>query len=102
MIRGVLDIATFTLNSSIYIYFTIYGFCLYRKIKNRLSYREKRIINTLGISLISTIIVFSIGTRNAGTAMRHRDKLIPFLCIGFSIIKNREMIERKKKYERTN
>lgn len=102
MIRGALDIATFTLNSSIYIYFTIYGFYLYRKIKNRLTYKEKRIINILAISLISTTIIFSIGTRNAGTAMRHRDKLVPFLCVCFSIIKNREIIERKKLNERTN
>lgn len=102
MIRGILDIATFTLNSSIYIYFTIYGFYLYRKIRKKLSYKEKRIIKALIISLISTIIVFSIGTRNAGTAMRHRDKLIPFLCICFSIIKNREIFERKIENEKTN
>lgn len=102
MIRGVLDIATFSLNSTIYIYFTIYGFYLYRKIKNRLFYREKRLIKALTISLVLTVMVFSIGTRNAGTAMRHRDKLVPFLCVCFSIIKNREIIERKKINERAN
>ena len=102
MIRGILDIATFTLNSSIYIYFTIYGIIIYNKVKKRLEYIEKRIIKALTISLISTIIVFSIGTRNAGTAMRHRDKLVPFLCVCFSIIKNREIIERKKINERAN
>lgn len=102
MIRGILDIATFTLNSSIYIYFTIYGFYLYRKIRKKISYKEKQIIKALMTSLILTIIVFSIGTRNAGTAMRHRDKLIPFLCICFSIIKNREIFERKIANERNN
>lgn len=102
MIRGILDIATFTLNSSIYIYFTIYGFYLYKKIRKKFSYKEKRIIKALIISLILTIIVFSIGTRNAGTAMRHRDKLIPFLCICFSIIKNREIFERKIANEKKN
>lgn len=96
MIRGVLDIATFTLNSSIFIYFTIYGAIVYKKIKRKLNYREKRIIKSLAISLVSTIIVFSIGTRNAGTAMRHRDKLVPFLAVCFSVIKNREILERKK------
>lgn len=92
MIRGVLDIATFTLNSSIYIYFTIYGFYLYKKIKKRISYKERRIIKVLTVALILTIMVFSIGTRNAGTAMRHRDKIIPVLVVVFAIINNNYLI----------
>ena len=97
MIRGVLDIATFSLNSTIYIYFTIYGFYLYRKIKKRLSYREKRLVKALTISLVLTIMVFSIGTRNAGTAMRHRDKIIPALVVCFAIIKNKDNLYRERK-----
>ena len=102
MIRGVLDIATFTLNSSIFIYFTIYGAIIYKKIKRKLNYREKEIIKSLVISLISTIIVFSIGTRNAGTAMRHRDKIVPFLVVCFGIVKNREILEKKNEERKTN
>lgn len=102
MIRGVLDIATFTLNSSIFIYFTIYGAIIYKKIKRKLNYREKEIIKYLVISLISTIIVFSIGTRNAGTAMRHRDKMVPFLVVCFGIVKNREILEKKNEERKTD
>ena len=101
MIRGVLDIATFILNSSIYIYFTIYGFYLYTKIKRRLLYREKKIIKALFISLISTIMVFSIGTRNAGTAMRHRDKILPALVVCFAIIKNKDNLSKETNYEKS-
>lgn len=95
MIRGVLDIATFLLNSSIYIYITIIGIKSYKKIKNNLSKKEKKIINVLLFSSLFTIVVFSIGTRNAGTAMRHRDKILPFLIVIFAIIRNKYFIELK-------
>lgn len=102
MFRGVLDIVSFSLNSSIYLYFTFYGFYLYRKIKNRLTLTEKKIIKYLFISAVFTIAVFSVGTRNAGTAIRHRDKIVPLLLIVFAIIKNRYLLLReRKKYERT-
>ncbi len=89
MIRGIIDIISFALNSSIYIYLTIYGYYLYRKIKRRLSKKERMIIKCLFISAFFTVAVFSIGTRNAGTALRHRDKLVPILIIIFGIIQNR-------------
>lgn len=104
MFRGVLDIISFILNSSIYLYFTFYGLYLYVKIKNRLTLTEKKIIKYLFISVVFTVAVFSIGTRNAGTAMRHRDKIVPLLIIIFAIIKNRYLLlrERVKNERRTN
>lgn len=102
MFRGGLDIISFVLNTSIYLYFTLYGFYLYRKIKNKLTLTEKKIIKYLFISALFTIAVFSVGTRNAGTAMRHRDKIVPILLVIFAIIKNRYLLLReRKKYERT-
>lgn len=95
MIRGILDIATFLLNSSIYIYITIIGIKSYKKIKNRLSKKEKQIIKALLIGVLFTGAVFSVGTRNAGTAMRHRDKILPFLIVIFAIIRNKYFIELK-------
>ncbi len=97
MFRGVLDIVSFSLNSSIYLYFTFYGFYLYRKVKNRLTLTEKKIIKYLFISVLFTIAVFSIGTRNAGTAIRHRDKIVPLLVIIFAVIKNKELLLRERK-----
>ena len=100
MIRGVLDIATFTLNSSIYIYITTLGVMSYQKIKNNLKKEEKKILKALIISVLFTGAVFSIGTRNAGTAMRHRDKILPFLLVAFAIVRNRYLLESKYKKEK--
>lgn len=97
MIRGILDIITFLLNSTIFIYLTIYGYYVYTKVKYNLNFLEKKIVKGLLISLIFTIIVFSIGTRNAGTAMRHRDKIIPILIIIFAILKNKYILLRERK-----
>lgn len=97
MFRGILDIISFSLNSSIYLYFIFYGWYLYRKIKNKFTLKEKKIIKYLFISVLFTIAVFSIGTRNAGTAIRHRDKIIPLLIVIFAIIKNRELLLREKR-----
>lgn len=104
MFRGILDIISFMLNSSIYLYFTFYGFYLYRKVKTKLTLTEKKIVKYLFISALFTIAVFSVGTRNAGTAMRHRDKIVPLLLIVFAIIKNRAILlrERVKNERRTN
>ena len=89
MIRGILDIITLLLNSSIYIYITIVGMITYKNIKFDLSKREKQIIKALLFSAVFTIAVFSVGTRNEGTAMRHRDKVLPFLIVLFAIIRNK-------------
>ena len=101
MFRGALDIISFSLNSSIYLYFTFYGFYLYRKVKTKLTLTEKKIVKYLFISIIFTVAVFSVGTRNAGTAMRHRDKIVPLLIVIFAIIKNRAILLRERRiYER--
>lgn len=101
MFRGALDIISFSLNSSIYLYFTFYGFYLYKKVGKSLTLTEKKIIRYLVISVIFTVAVFSVGTRNAGTAIRHRDKIVSLLLVIFAIIKNRELLLRERKeYEK--
>lgn len=89
-IRGLLDIVTFLLNSSIYIFLTINGLKIYFKNKQYLTKLEKKALKSLMISFFCTVAVFSIGTRNAGTAMRHRDKVLPVLIIIYGILKNKE------------
>lgn len=102
MFRGVLDIVSFSLNSSIFIYLIFNGINTFRKIKNRLTNQEKKIIKCLFISILFTVAVFSIGTRNAGTALRHRDKIVPLLIVGFAVIKNRSIIlGERRRYGRT-
>lgn len=102
MIRGVLDIITFLLNSSIFIYLTIYGCFIYIKTKNKLNFLEKKIVKSLFISLVFTIGVYSIGTRNAGTAMRHRDKIVPILIVMFAVLQNRYYLIKRLKKEGKN
>ncbi len=89
MFRGILDIITFILNSSIYIYITGVGILTYKKVRKKLSKLQKQIIKVLLFSALFTIAIFSVGTRNAGTAVRHRDKILPFLIVIFAIIRNR-------------
>lgn len=102
MFRGALDIVSFGLNSSIFIYLIFNGINTFRKIKNRLTNQEKKIIKCLFISILFTVAVFSIGTRNAGTAMRHRDKVVPLLIVTFAVVKNRSIIlGERRRYDRT-
>lgn len=102
MFRGALDIISFILNSSIFIYLISNGINTFRQIKNRLSVKEKKVIKCLFVSILFTVAVFSIGTRNAGTAMRHRDKVVPLLIVMFAIVKNRSIILReRRRYDRT-
>lgn len=89
MFRGILDIISFMLNTTIYLYFIFYGIYMYKKSKYKLTLTEKKIIRFLIISIFFTVAVFSIGTRNSGTAMRHRDKIMPILVVVFGIIQNR-------------
>ena len=101
MFRGVLDILTFVLNSIIFIYFTIGTFYFYLKEKKKFTLLEKKIIKCLTVSALLTIVVFSVGTRNFGTAIRHRDKVLPILTVIFAISRNRYIIEKEKEDERT-
>lgn len=94
MLRGVLDIATFLLNSSIFILLTIGSIKKYQNIKKYLNVKEKRIIKSLLVSFIFTTFVFSVGTRNAGTAMRHRDKVVLPIIIIYGILENRSLLKK--------
>ena len=109
MLRGVLDIATFLLNSSIFILLTIGSIKKYQSMKKNLNLKEKRIIKSLLVSFIFTTFVFSVGTRNSGTAIRHRDKVVLPIIIIYGILENRCLLKkinrkhrREEIYEKTN
>ncbi|MGL4358061.1 MAG: hypothetical protein ACRCSY_05110 [Cetobacterium sp.] len=88
MIRGVLDIGVFLFNSTIYIYTTYFSLKYFKVIKKRILKKKRLFLISLFLSFFSTLVVFSIGTSNAGTAMRHRDKIIIILLIIFAILKD--------------
>lgn len=81
--RGAQDIVTFFIDSLFYL------FVFYYYIKNRkLFHNNKQLILGILIVLIIVSFVFGIGVSNAGTAMRHRQKLIPLFMILLAIMKN--------------
>lgn len=102
LFRGILDIATFSLNSTIFICFTIGSYYYYKKIRKSLTQIERKIIKCIFISALLTTMVFSVGTRNSGTAIRHRDKVLPLLATIFIISKNKsDILKERRKYDRT-
>lgn len=83
-IRNISDLISIIFDSLIYFYLgvrTLY----FSKYKIHVSI-DKKILNMIIISLLITSFVFSIGTANAGTALRHRFKLLPLLIIVESIL----------------
>lgn len=98
MFRGVKDIMSFILNSCIYLYFLYDSFKNYRIISNKIKFKQKIFIQSLCISFLVTAFVYAIGTSTAGTALRHRDKLLFLLAlINFSIYSLKNEKNRLKK-----
>ncbi len=79
--RGIGDIIAFLLSSLIYIY--ILFKCIMSKNKNSLNKIIILIILTLGL-------VYGMSCFNTGTAIRHREKTIPFIVILYSLIEEKE------------
>lgn len=94
-IRGVMDIVAFIFDSSIYIYLVLIVIINYKYV-NISDTRElfKILLVCLGILLV----VFALGTSNTGTALRHRNKILPILLILSSISLN-EKNNNLKNYE---
>lgn len=83
--RGLNDIVTFFIDSSLYF---IFVFMLIKNLRYRnKSLYHKNVILGLAMSDLLTIFIFGIGVQNAGTAMRHRHKILPLLLIIFTILK---------------
>mgnify|MGYP006087730395 CR=1 FL=1 len=81
--RGFADIITFMTDS------LFYFFVLYFYYKNRRwFFNNKKLIFILLITLLIVAIVFGIGVSNSGTAMRHRQKIIPVALIFLAVMKN--------------
>lgn len=79
--RGLNDLIAFLMNSMFYL-FLIYHIIKYY---NRLNGKYRRFMNFIVLGLLITIFVFAYGTQTAGTAMRHRCKIISFVLIAFAI-----------------
>lgn len=79
--RGFQDVICFVLDSLIYlwlIYFTLWKARKYRMLGS--------VRKFLFLSFFTTAFIFGIGTWNAGTAMRHRAKILPLLIVATALV----------------
>lgn len=88
--RGLQDILAFIGSSIIYGYCFVIAFRATR-IKGD---RDNKLIFLLLISLLTFGVIFGWGTRNAGTALRHRDKVITVAALVMCL--SNEQIRKKR------
>lgn len=88
LVRGGMDIITFLLDSSLWIYTT------YLFIKNYKTIDSQYKLLMLCIMLGG--FVYGMGTLNTGTAIRHRNKLMAFTLVLMMAIKNQIEVERER------
>lgn len=43
-----------------------------------------------------TVFIYSYGTQSAGTAMRHRNKIIPLLLLSYAAANSKQLLEFTK------
>lgn len=92
--RNIVDIFTFFSDSIIYLYLSIKIVTIINKPK----LGKETIYYSLFFGLLMLIFIFGLGTSAAGTAIRHRNKLIIIFLILYSIS---EDIKLNKKYINT-
>jgi hypothetical protein len=91
--RGIGDVIAFFLDSIIYVYIII---LLVRKLwKLKFLSSKNRIFVSCLFGLTTALSVFSLGTANAGTALRHRYKLLTLLIVLIC-----SSVTNKKKYNK--
>lgn len=74
--RGLIDVLTFTVDSLFYLGVLFYF------VKNRQKLDERKVLATvIVVMIVGVTAVFGIGVSNAGTAVRHRQKLIPIFLV---------------------
>lgn len=79
--RGGMDIFSFVADSMLYLYVVV---TLYRN--RRLFGEHKPLMTALALMLLGAVIIFGIGVSNAGTAIRHRQKLVPIFLISLGVL----------------
>lgn len=89
--RGAADIGSFLFDSSIYLF--LIGATLYGLYRSSMPIRMKLFI-LLAIGL--TVLIYSYGTQSAGTAMRHRNKIIPLLLLSYAAANSKQLFELTK------
>jgi hypothetical protein len=80
--RGLNDVMAFVLDGFIYGYFLIYF------LRNRRRIADTPIALGLVVALLAAVFIFGVGINNAGTALRHRHKILTVFLVSFALIKD--------------
>jgi len=83
--RGPMDIFTFFADSMLYLAVVVSWFR-----SKRIRGSRRQLEAALAFMLLGAVIIFGIGVSNAGTAVRHRQKLVPIFLIVQSVIWSRQ------------
>ncbi|MFC4712840.1 phospholipid carrier-dependent glycosyltransferase [Planococcus dechangensis] len=86
--RGGVDMVSFLFDSSVYLF--LIGATFYGLYRSQMPLRTKIfILLVIGV----TVFIYSYGTQSAGTAMRHRNKIIPLLLLSFASANSRQLLD---------
>lgn len=91
--RGFMDVFTFFSDSLFYISTIIYYLKNRKKCGNR-----RQLVSSIVIMIIGSSLIFGVGVSNAGTAIRHRQKLIPLFLILFGLMMDGKWSLNQEKY----
>jgi len=79
--RGPMDIITFMTDSALYLYVVVSLFRRWRQLGS-----AKPLARMLAIAMLGAVLIFGVGVSNAGTALRHRQKLLPLFLVLLSVL----------------
>ena len=72
-----------------------YGYVFFTALPYMRRYRERPILSVLFLIALLTLIVFSWGVSNSGTALRHRDKMVIHYLLIFAIMQDEKIKQRR-------
>ena len=79
--RGPMDIITFMTDSALYLYVVVSLFRRWRQLGS-----AKPLARMLAAAMLGAVLIFGVGVSNAGTALRHRQKLLPLFLVLLSVL----------------
>lgn len=80
--RGLNDLISFFFDGIMYLYFAIFT------LKNRKHISKDPIAIGLIVMILGSVFIFGVGISNAGTALRHRHKILPIFLTLFALTKS--------------
>lgn len=87
--RGLNDMVAFLIDSSLYIWFF---WRIYKDVPRNCS--NKILSKYLLLSIVLAVAVFSVGTVAAGTAMRHRAKIVSIIFVLYSLYETNKKLSK--------